>query len=59
MYQSEFTQFINDYLMHHPHIDAERRVLRQTWWDREVDWDDQSRWQASRVPQKGYVYQPD
>jgi hypothetical protein len=59
MYQSDFTQFMNDYLQQHPEVENQRRELRLTWWDRKVDLDDQKRWKASQVQQKPYVYQPD
>jgi len=59
MYQSDFTRFMNDYLEHHPEVEAQRREYRLTFWDRQVDRDDQRRWKASQVPQKPYVYQPD
>ncbi|WP_174873699.1 DUF3460 family protein [Vogesella oryzae] len=59
MYQSEFTQFMNDYLDKHPEVDTERRELRLTWWDRPQNLDDLQRWKESRVPQKAYVYQPE
>ncbi|MDC7689504.1 DUF3460 family protein [Vogesella indigofera] len=59
MYQSEFTQFMNDFLAKNPQVESERRELRLTWWDRKLDLEDLRRWNASRVPQKPYVYQPD
>lgn len=59
MYQSEFTQFMNDYLQKNPQVESQRQALRLTWWDRKVDLEEQRRWRESRVPQKAYVYQPD
>ncbi|AVG15418.1 MULTISPECIES: DUF3460 family protein [Chromobacteriaceae] len=59
MYQSEFTQFINGFLDKNPEVDSERRELRLTLWDRELNLDDQRRWKESSVPQKSYVYQPE
>jgi hypothetical protein len=59
MFQSDFTKFINAYLEQHPEVSAQRQDLRLTLWDRTVDIDAQRRWNASRVPQKPYVYQPD
>lgn len=59
MYQSEFTQFMNDFLDKHPEVDTERRELRLTWWERPQNADDARRWKESRVPQKPYVYQPE
>ncbi|PTU67563.1 DUF3460 domain-containing protein [Chromobacterium sp. Panama] len=59
MYQSDFTQFINGFLEEHPEVDSQRRDLRLTLWDRQVNADDQKRWKESRVPQQPYVYQPE
>ncbi|WP_024301119.1 DUF3460 family protein [Pseudogulbenkiania sp. MAI-1] len=59
MYQSEFTDFMTEFLDKNPQVDSERRELRLTWWDRKVDLDDQRRWKEARVPQKPYVYQPE
>ncbi|GGY09606.1 DUF3460 family protein [Paludibacterium paludis] len=59
MYQSDFTRFMNAFLDENPKVETERRELRLTWWDRQVDLDDQRRWKESRVAQKPYVYQPD
>lgn len=59
MYQSEFTDFMTQFLDQNPQVDSERRELRLTWWDRKLDLDDQRRWKEARVPQKPYVYQPE
>ncbi|UTH75742.1 DUF3460 family protein [Chromobacterium sp. IIBBL 290-4] len=59
MYQSEFTQFMNGFLEKNPEVDNQRRELRLTLWDRDVDLEAQRRYTESRVPQKPYVYQPE
>lgn len=59
MYQSEFTRFINGFLQQHPEVNTERRELRLTWWDRQVDLDALARYREAKVPQKPYVYQPE
>jgi len=59
MYQSDFTRFMNAYLEQHPELEPQREANRLTWWDRQVDFDDLRRWEASKVPQKPYVYQPE
>lgn len=59
MYQSDFTAFMNGFLEQNPQVDAERRELRLTWWERNLDLDDLRRWKESRVAQKPYVYQPE
>ncbi len=58
-YQSEFTQFMNDFLQKNPQIAADQQKYRLTWWDKKVDLDDQKRWQESRVKNRPYAYQPD
>ncbi|CUA83632.1 MULTISPECIES: DUF3460 family protein [Gulbenkiania] len=59
MYQSEFTAFMKDFLEKHPEVEQERRELRLTWWDRKLNLEDLRRWKESRLPQKGYAYQPE
>lgn len=59
MYQSDFTKFMNDYLQKNPQVESQRQALRLTWWDRKVDLEEQRSWEAARVQQKPYVYQPD
>ena len=59
MYQSDFTAFMNGFLEQNPQVDTERRELRLTWWERNLDLDDLRRWKESRVAQKPYVYQPE
>lgn len=57
MYESDFTRFMNEFLAQNPHINEQRRQNRLTWWDRTIDRDEQTRFNASRVKQKPYVYQ--
>lgn len=59
MYQSEYTQFINQFLEKNPKVDSERRELRLTWWDKKVDFEELRRAKQDRVRQKPYVYQPE
>ncbi len=59
MYESDFTRFMNEFLDKNPHIDEERRRFRLTWWDKKVDLDEQKRFNAAKVKQKPYVYQPE
>lgn len=59
MYQSDYTKFMNDFLQKNPAVAEEQQSLRLTWWDKKVDVDEQRRFQASKVQQKPYVYQPE
>jgi hypothetical protein len=57
-YQSEFTQFLNEFKETHPDTEAQQRAGRSRLWDKSpVDLDTQERLKASRVQQKAYVYQ--
>jgi hypothetical protein len=57
-YQSEFTQFLNDFKEQHPSTETEQRNGRARLWDLQpVDLETQERLKASRVKQKAYVYQ--
>ena len=53
------TRLIRDLLHERPQLADEQAKGRSLWWDRKLDLDQQQRVQASRVRQKGYVYQND
>ena len=58
-YQSDATQFINDYLKKHP-TEAEQRLKnRSLLWDVELNPEDQADFEAAALPKKPYAYQPD
>jgi Protein of unknown function (DUF3460) len=58
-YESDATRMIRELLAARPEIAAEQKKGRSLWWDRKLDRDLLRREGESRVPQKGYVYQPD
>ena len=58
-YESDATRLIRDLLHERPQLVDEQAKGRSLWWDRKLDLDQQQRVQASRVRQKGYVYQND
>ncbi len=55
-YQSEITQFINQYKAQHPDTEARQRDGRARLWDKQIDVQDQDGFRAARVPQEPYVY---
>jgi len=59
MYQSDYTDFMNQFLQDNPSIAEDQQRLRLTWWDKNVDWAEQQRFLDAKVKQKPYVYQPD
>ena len=58
-YESDATRMIRELLDLRPEIVDEQKTGRSLWWDRKLDLDRLRREQASRVAQKGYVYQTD
>lgn len=58
-YESDATRMIRELLDLRPEIADEQKTGRSLWWDRKLDLDRLRREQASRVAQKGYVYQTD
>jgi hypothetical protein len=56
-YTSDVTQFIEQLKAAKPGLEAEQRAGRALLWDRRIDRDAQSEYQAARVPQQPYVYQ--
>lgn len=59
LYQSEFTQFIDQWLDQHPEQREEQKKGRALWWDKPQDLETQKIYQAATVEQKPYPYQPD
>ena len=57
MYESDITRFLRELKQARPQLEEEQRKGRSIWWDKPQDPDTQARNQASRVPQKPYVYQ--
>jgi hypothetical protein len=57
MYVSEHTHFLRELMQSKPALAEAQQAGRAIWWDKPVDLAEQRRFQESRVPQKGYVYQ--
>ena len=57
MYESDITRFLRELMQSRPHLEEEQRKGRAIWWDRPQDPETVRRQEASRVPQKPYVYQ--
>jgi hypothetical protein len=57
-YKSDVTNFIDELRAKKPTLEAEQRAGRALLWDRAVDRQAQQDWDAARVPQQPYVYQP-
>ncbi len=55
-YVSETQAFIQQLKAHKPTLEAEQRAGRGLLWDKTIDRQNQAEFQASRVPQKPYVY---
>lgn len=58
-YQSDVTQFLNDYLKQHPEEEAQRLKNRGLLWDVELNPEEQENFAAAQLPKKPYTYQPD
>lgn len=58
-YQSEATQFLNQYLEKNPEVAAERLENRALLWDVELSAEEQEQFKAAKLPKKPYPYQPD
>lgn len=57
MYQSDFTQFLQQLKAQKPALEAEQRAGRALLWDKQpIDLDEAQRVQQSRVKQTPYVY---
>lgn len=58
-YVSEFTQFMRGFLEQNPELQQQQIDNRATWWDREIDRELYQGFDAAKIKQKAYVYQPD
>lgn len=56
-YVSEFDQFINDFLVHHPEVEEDQKRAWYIWWDHRVDLKDLEKQQEDTVPVKPYQYE--
>lgn len=58
-YESEITQFLNQYKQQHAGTEQRQREGRARLWDKQVDAEQQEGFRAARVAQQPYVYQTD
>ena len=55
-FESELTQFLNEYKAENPNTEARQRAGRGRLWDKYIDPELQEGFKAARVPQDPYVY---
>jgi len=55
-YVSSATKFINDFLKQHPDVIQKQKAQRDTWWDIDLDLDEQKEYQDSEVKSGEYAY---
>ncbi|MDO4657350.1 DUF3460 family protein [Kingella sp. (in: b-proteobacteria)] len=58
-YQSEATQFLNEFIAQHAEEAEQRLKNRQLLWDVELNADEQQAFAESRIAKKPYTYQAD
>lgn len=58
-YESEITQFLNQYKQQHAGTEQRQREGRARLWDKQIDAEQQEGFRAARVAQQPYVYQTD
>jgi hypothetical protein len=56
-YESEYTQFMRQFLDKHPEEQQQQHINRATWWERKVSLDEQARLDAGQSKATAYVYQ--
>jgi hypothetical protein len=56
-YVSEATRFLRDLKHGKPDLERRQREARAIWWDKQLDAEEQRRFQQGNVPQQAYVYQ--
>jgi hypothetical protein len=55
-YVSEHTNFMNDFLQHHPEVVKDQWTGREIYWDKKVDVAEQAKARADEVPDDGYGF---
>ena len=55
-YESDITQFLNNFKKQHPETDAKQREGRGRLCDKPIDQEAQADYKAANVPQDPYVY---
>jgi hypothetical protein len=58
-YESEITQFLNQYKQQHAGTEQRQREGRARLWDKPIDQELQDGFRAGRIAQQPYVYQTD
>lgn len=58
-YESEITQFLNQYKRENTDTEQRQREGRARLWDKNIDPELVENFRAGRVPQRPYVYQTD
>lgn len=58
-YQSDTTQFLNEFIKQHPEEAEQRLKNRRLLWDVELNADEQKAFAESRIAKKPYTYQAD
>jgi len=51
-YRSDVTQFIEQMKEQKPDLEAQQRLGRSIWWDKNLDREAIAEWKEARVPQK-------
>jgi hypothetical protein len=55
-YESEATQFIRSLLQQRPELVEKQRQARATWWDKQLDLDEQRRFREAKLATPSYAY---
>lgn len=57
-YVSEFTQFMDHYLVDHPEVAADKRTGFRLYWDKRLDFKALAQAEQDSVPDDGYGFHP-
>lgn len=57
-YVSEFTRFMDQYLVDHPEVTTDKRVGFRLYWDKLLDFKALARAKQDTVPDDGYGFHP-
>ena len=57
-YESDITQFMRELMDKNPELRVLQKQNRATWWDRNIDLEEQRRNEQSEAPKQPYAYFP-
>jgi hypothetical protein len=56
MYESDHTKWMREMMAKNPEWSEDQKIGRAIWWDKQIDLDQQGRYELAKEPNKSYPY---